>query len=63
MKKSNIRSAEEKQQLVLQQKNSGQTIQAFCKENAIAEASFYKWRKRFQEDINNVSLILNYSRQ
>lgn len=57
MKKSNIRSVEEKQQLVLRQKNSGQTILAFCKENAIPEASFYKWRKRFQEDINKTSFI------
>lgn len=57
MKKPNLRSVEEKQQLVLRQKNSGQTVQVFCKQNAIPEASFYKWRKQFQEDINNVSFI------
>ena len=31
---------------IAQQKNSGQTVRAFCREHEISEHSFYAWRRQ-----------------
>jgi hypothetical protein len=33
-------------QRVTQQKNSGQTVRAFCREHKLSEYSFYAWRRQ-----------------
>jgi transposase-like protein len=33
-------------QRIAQQKNSGQTVRAFCREHKFSEYSFYAWRKQ-----------------
>lgn len=33
-------------QRVAQQKSSGQTVRAFCRENKLSECSFYQWRRQ-----------------
>jgi hypothetical protein len=34
-------------QRVAKQKNSGQTVRAFCREHRLSEHSFYWWRRQF----------------
>jgi hypothetical protein len=33
-------------QRIAEQKNSGQTVRAFCREGGIAEHTFYQWRRQ-----------------
>ena len=35
--------------LIEEQRRSGQSILAFCREKGISQPSFYAWRKRFRE--------------
>jgi hypothetical protein len=36
------------QELIVQQEHSGLTVQAFCEQRGVTEASFYGWRKQFR---------------
>ena len=36
------------QGLIAQQENSGKTVQAFCAQRGVTEASFYGWRKQLR---------------
>ncbi len=36
------------QELIAQQEKSGMTVQAFCVQRGVTEASFYSWRKQLR---------------
>jgi hypothetical protein len=36
--------------LIAEQQASGQTVRPFCRERAITERSFYRWRKRLGQE-------------
>lgn len=36
-------------ELIGRHKQSGKTVEAFCRENGVGEPSFYAWRKRLAE--------------
>lgn len=37
-------------EIVSQQEQSGLSVQAFCKQRSVTEASFYNWRKRLRNN-------------
>lgn len=36
--------------MIAEQKASGQSLRAFCEERGVKENSFYRWRKRIQQN-------------
>jgi len=43
------RKADQWRERIAEQAASGMCVRRFCKEQGLAEHSFYRWRKRFQE--------------
>ena len=44
-----FRSAEEWQELISRQEQSGKTVVEFCRETGIVRTSFEKWRRKLRE--------------
>ncbi len=55
--------AEVWQELVLRQKKSGLTVQAFCQQQGVSGWSFYQWRKRLAQNPPPVRFALVETRE
>jgi transposase len=53
-----VRRREDWQQLILEHKQSGLTVKAFCQKHGVSEALFYSWRKRVVAEVQPARFAL-----